>query len=554
MPLPSATEVRGPLAGTGAVLIGAWLPAPAARLLGEGIALRAGPLAGMGGGSRLGPRVRLPRTGWWLGLFLPPATCGAFALLLVATFLMGGGSRADIASLAVLRPLAVFCALHGLLALRPGALGALRPLLAGMGLMGVLIGWQLLPLPHGWWAALPGRGAYAEAASLAGVAHGWRPATLSPAGTWNALLALLVPFAGLLTFAALSPAHRAIWPRAVLALGVISALLGFVQIAGPAGSALYLYRITNETEAVGLFANRNHHAVFLAALIPLAAWCARCGFLRWSGGGEPVFRRQALFAGVVLLLLLGVLATGSRAGLICAGLMLLCAGAMLRLVPEDTAQTRRSQRAGGFGAGVQRWFWVSPLVLGLLGFLLAGLASRGTGIDRMGSADGIAGLRVQVLPTLARMIGEFMPLGAGYGSFARAYTRFEPAALLGPHYLNHAHNDWLQILIEGGLPAGCALLLALGWLGRGLVRGWRHASGADVRLGLLCAGAVWLCLGMASLVDYPLRVPSLMLFAVLATTPVCLALHARRPARLAAGTRSDIADLASPHLQKEPCS
>ena len=41
----------------------------------------------------------------------------------------------------------------------------------------------------------------------------------------------------------------------------------------PLGIRLWFYRITNNGFPVGLFANRNHAAVFLAALLPLAtAW------------------------------------------------------------------------------------------------------------------------------------------------------------------------------------------------------------------------------------------------------------------------------------------
>jgi O-antigen ligase len=92
----------------------------------------------------------------------------------------------------------------------------------------------------------------------------------------------------------------------------------------------------------------------------------------------------------------------------------------------------------------------------------------------------------------------------------------EPVELLGRSYLNQAHNDWLQFLIEGGI--GAIMLLAGGAIaailqGRRLLK--MHRLGAETQeawLGL----ALLVVLGVASLVDYPLRVPSVMALAIIA--------------------------------------
>jgi O-antigen ligase len=112
---------------------------------------------------------------------------------------------------------------------------------------------------------------------------------------------------------------------------------------------------------------------------------------------------------------------------------------------------------------------------------------------------------------------KYFPLGSGFGSFVEVYQIDEPDQLLDMVYVNHAHNDWLETVLTGGLFG--ALLLAI------VVIAWvrRAASAfrtplneqrepAFARLGLV----IILMMGLASLADYPLRVPSLAFIFVIA--------------------------------------
>jgi O-antigen ligase len=115
-------------------------------------------------------------------------------------------------------------------------------------------------------------------------------------------------------------------------------------------------------------------------------------------------------------------------------------------------------------------------------------------------------------------------VGIGVGAFEDAFRIHETGELLGPRYLNMAHNDWLQWLIEAGLPGALLLLALLDWLGFRLWR-LRQVSHSWFVLGLVgCA-----IIALASYFDYPLRTP---LFQVAAVWFVCaLALVERRPVR-----------------------
>jgi len=102
--------------------------------------------------------------------------------------------------------------------------------------------------------------------------------------------------------------------------------------------------------------------------------------------------------------------------------------------------------------------------------------------------------------------------------------------------VNHAHNDWVELWFEGGLPAVLLALLGVGLLAVLLARRWREAvkdatespaAESDLRpsrswrrrhslRGLLVgAGLTPILLALHSLVDYPLRTEALAcLFAL----------------------------------------
>jgi len=100
-------------------------------------------------------------------------------------------------------------------------------------------------------------------------------------------------------------------------------------------------------------------------------------------------------------------------------------------------------------------------------------------------------------------------------------------------YFNHAHNDWVEILLTGGLPFALIALVALAWLvvafaGLGthnLIRGQR----GDLRLAV---GTILSMLLAASFVDYPLRIPSIQVMALVLTVFLCCPKPATRRANL----------------------
>jgi O-antigen ligase len=431
---------------------------------------------------------------------------GTIALILLCAFLAlamltGGGSRPDLPSHLILRPASVLFGAGACLLLSRDDLERIRVPLALIVALAAIMLVQLIPLPPAIWTHLPGRSLYAEGAAVLGFEQPWRPITLSPARTWNSLVSLLPPLAGLLLLAATPIAAR---PRILIALIILigaSAILGLAQRAGPPGGALYLYAITNETSAVGFFANRNHQALMLACLFPLlGAFAALPGR---EGVREPVRFWIALAGAVVLIPL--VLATGSRAGLVLSLAGLLFAALLFR---------------GTGHAGRVRplliWTLVGAVVAGMIALTLA--FAQAESIYRLMGDDIDTDLRIQLLRPMADLITQTFPVGIGFGAFEPVFRVVEPAEMLQRAYVNNAHNDLLQLVVEGGVPAVLVLLAFLFWLARRTWQVWAvkpplQPADTLARLGTLLAALIL----AASVVDYPLRTPFVMIVAAIST-------------------------------------
>jgi O-antigen ligase len=145
-------------------------------------------------------------------------------------------------------------------------------------------------------------------------------------------------------------------------------------------------------------------------------------------------------------------------------------------------------------------------------------------LERFRAEDIAADTRGAALPSLLVTARAFFPAGAGFGAFDSVYRQFEPDALLSTIYLNQAHNEPLQLAIEGGLPALVLLLVFVAWWARTAWRLGRSRLGGLPR----AATVVTALLMVSSLVDYPLRTPLLAALFV-----VCCAVMAAAERRRA---------------------
>lgn len=430
------------------------------------------------------------------------------ALLGLFLTLAGGASRLDEDQQSLVRCAAIAAIAATLWPLEFDVLRRHWRAATAVGAAYLLVLLQLVPLPPALWAALPGHAVYAQIAQAADAVV-WRPLSLTPDLTLNALGALLPATAAALAALHLDFRGRVRLAHAVVVVACLSGLLGLAQLAS---GGWRLYRETSADSAVGLFANRNHQAALMACALPLTG--ALAGLRLREGGERPLI--PILGATVAAFLCLALISTGSRMGLL-LGAVGLAGGAW--------AFRTSGQRLWPAAVG-SRWATVggAAVLLATIGLATA----RGGAVERLLMQDIVSETRVAMIQPLLAAAKAFLPLGAGFGAFDSVYRQFEPNALLSTIYMNQAHNEPLQLVIEGGIAAAALLGLFLAWWGRTAWRAARTAPSARRRTLAAAAATVTVILMVSSLVDYPLRTP--LLGALFAVACVELALTAdKRP-------------------------
>lgn len=416
-----------------------------------------------------------------------------YLLAALPAMLIGGSSKSypllD-ATVQVVALLAVFIALWagwGRALLRLPVLAQL--LLAGAIMLPLL---HLLPLPYGVWTGLGGRAEAGSILALMGAGDAAHSLSLSLDSTWAALLALLPPFAAFVLMLAMPTS--AIRPVLAIILSVIilSLAIGVIQVMS-GGVAFPFYENFYAGSANGLLANRNHHADLLAIGIAM--------LVIWRKGPKdhshrPDQRGKKHRAGAPLWLLMsagamlfaGVLATQSRAGLTVTVITLIMVGLYLVRFDRKSALT-----SGGAVAAV-----IAGAVIAYLSSArVQGIAAR--------FANAGDDPRPKIWQATLDGASAFFPFGAGLGSFDAVYPVHEPLNFLDRPNVNAAHNDYLELLLTGGVPAAVLVVLlfvvlALAW--RNYISLRRDRRSNDIVFAVSTAMVV---LFAHSLFDYPLQ-------------------------------------------------
>ena len=425
-------------------------------------------------------------------------------VLAVLSLVFGGASRENELRLALVElasvPLLAF-SLHRLI-----DTGRWREVRLPLGILSAVLLiplLQLVPLPHAWWARLPGRDQVDLALQLGGVDAAWLPMSMAPEKTWASFLALLPPAAMMLATLLLRTSQQRRMTLIFLLGAVASVLLGAAQLAAGGRGPLYLYETTTLKSAVGFFANRNHLAALLVATLPLAGV-----FVGEAIGRARGDRRMQIALGLLfsLLVVVGIGAVQSRAGIMLAGPALL--GSLL-------VAWRASSKGHRALAAVSLVLVGATAAAAVAVFSLSPILQR---FDSEGSER-----RFEDWAVIADAAETYLPVGTGMGSFDPVYRSVEPLDTMGAAFLNHAHNDFLETWLEAGWLGALVLVVFLGWWG---FRSWRAWMAESEPYGSL-ARAAGLSIGLLllhSLGDYPLRTETLAVFFAF-----CCGILAARP-------------------------
>src|SRR6516165_7257746 len=388
--------------------------------------------------------------------FLPYTS---FVVVLAMLFGAGGvqGWSDAIVQLAAL-PLLVWA----LFRLNPSQLGrGGRSALVLLGAILALPLLQLIPLPPSLWSSLPGRQEYASAYAAAGMAVPWLPLSRDPSATWLGLLSVLPAIAVFLAMLSLEPRSRRVLTVLIFMVVFASVVLDLQQTWEGPDSPLRFYTSTERFRAVGFFANSNHNAAFLYCAIPFA--------IAWAIGLVLDHRRNraiglALLALLTLTIIFGLTTTQSRAGLA----LLLVAGLSGLLLAW---RHNRGRARGQSGRHLLRVAIGANVVALILAFQFGFVAFM-----QRTEGQGLKDARWPVARITSQAAIANLPFGSGFGTFVPVYDEFAPRSLLAETYVNHAHNDWLELWLTGGAPAIILVLSFLAWFGVASFRVWSSSQ------------------------------------------------------------------------------
>lgn len=417
---------------------------------------------------------------------------------LLLCLLLGGASSAGFAANGLLQVLGLFCilivVLSGMLPVLPQVA---RRLLILVGAAAALLTIELIPLPPFLWKLLPGRGAVAEGYALLGMAAPWLPISLSASGTLAALTSLIPVVAVIVLVYASSGYGRLFCVYTIIATAIVSIVLGLLQKMQGPDSVYYIYDITNRGGVVGFFANRNHLATLLLATIPFIGALGISPH-RNDKQDESKVGRLMVTGCIALLIAVGVIVVRSSAG-------------WLMLPPAIFAATAvflRGENGKVPGAVLQIGAVLAAVCI--IASIVAPIKMNDLG-DKLSGMD--PHMRNESIRTTAVAAIDHLPFGSGGGSFVRIYPQYENVETASLEYLNHAHDDYVEVALEHGLPGLALIALAIAFWFIRTRQIWRPGQGDA----LSRAGSIVIAIVAAhSLVDYPLRTTAMAAVAAFA--------------------------------------
>lgn len=461
----------------------------------------------------------------------PMLSVAGISITLIALFLLGGSARPDVQSLLILNPALILLCGAACFKLRQDDLQGQHFLLGALLLTFLLTAIYLMPLPKQLvnLAAEP-----SPLSAIRGLAEAPNVSTVFAVASdaaFQSLFFLFAPLAVYLFAIRLDKRGLDITLHLILVLGTLSGVVGVMQLVSGANGPLYLYRITNNGVAVGLFANRNHAAVFLGCMFPILAVFATKATghknARWNV-------RELIAVAIAILLVPLILVTGSRSGMI-AAIIGLVGGALLY-------SSRAPALAGGPAKKARKLIFLVTMFLALVFATI--YFSRAEAINRIFADSNIANGRSEYWSASLGMFWQYFPMGFGPGGFAPAFQVNEPLNLLDAAYLNRLHNDLLETSLTYGVPGLIAMLVGAAYYFRRAYLLWMRMDGkrSDTAAGRM-ASIIIAILIVASFSDYPLRTPALAGFAALALVWFAGFRNSPPQIRITEGTRNDGADI-----------
>jgi O-antigen ligase len=361
----------------------------------------------------------------------------------------------------------------------------------------------LIPVPLSLWESLPGRSPYLEAVDIL-LSHDrnpWLSLSIIPQKTLHALLALTPLIAIFLATASLPENKQLQLVYIFIGVASFQAFLGLVQYTNPQAHWAFL-ELSGKGNASGTYLNRDHFSALMHISLPVCIALIACNIgssranrQRHSANTNALTRLQKLliFSCAALLILLGGIFSRSRAGVFLI---------MLAIILSTLLFARHigGKRSAGMAATIATLGLGSAVSIGLIPVLNRFIVKSPT-----------EDLRWTFFADAWEGIKTFSPLGSGPGTFQEIYRTLQPVERL--QFINHVHNDYLELLYETGVAGGFILLLFLLLY----VQGWvkiKLYQWDSYRFVKTAAGLSLFLIALHSIVDFNMHTPANAVFVV----------------------------------------
>jgi len=286
----------------------------------------------------------------------------------------------------------------------------------------------------------------------------------------------------------------------LLASAVFQSFYGLAELFGGTQKIFGFPRTYHLGSATGTYINRDHFSGFLEMLFPLALGylLAKADYFKLKKGlslreklvwfSQERLQKTLVFGLFVVIVGLGIFFSHSRTGLIIFFFTVF-------LMSSALAITKRGRSGIMIVRGIAIAVIFAAMVIGI-----------GPLIKRFTSQDLTKDARWKYYGNTLKYVHDFPIFGTGLGTFAAIYPMYETK--YDPNMIDHAHNDYLEILAESGMIGGGALILfafgGVGWISSKWIKR-RDPFVRGIVLGAL-VGVVALL--FHSFFDFNLRIPA----------------------------------------------
>lgn len=322
----------------------------------------------------------------------------------------------------------------------------------------------------------------------------------------------LAYFMGVYAIRTRRQAGMVIWT--LLGLGIFQAAYGIYQTYSGNEQVWNWVKTGQHGFVIGTYISRNELAYFLELSVLLALGLA-IGARRqksrargWKCLLNESFWKPVLPGFTAVILGIALLLTGSRGGI------LSCGGGLVFMAALLFAKKQ-----------------MRPASLKIIGAaVIIFLYGLGVGLERTAARfgqDGGLEHRLDIASSVIPMIADYPLSGVGLGAFNTVYSAYALPQYGGNVDVVHAHNDWVEIAAETGVPGFVLCASGFVWFMFSCIRAWRERNdplvlgpGAGIMAGLISVA-------LHSFFDFGMRVPANALAMALSCALLWTLLHMR---------------------------